>query len=90
MSDNINTFTESHNNAAVTPLLVTPKQVCKMLDISNATLWRLTHNDPNFPKKIAITAKKHVFKYSDLCKWAEGLNADASKNAITGREKAEA
>ena len=90
MSDFFNTSTESQNNASVTPLFVTAKQVCKMLDISNTTLWRLIHNDPNFPKKIAITAKKHVFKYSDLCKWAEGLNADASKNAITGREKAEA
>ncbi len=83
----LNSSTESKTNVSPLPLLVTAKQVCKMLDISNATLWRLTHNDPNFPKKIAITAKKSVFKYSDLCKWAEGLNADASRNAITGREK---
>lgn len=87
MLDILNTIPESQNSASPLPLLVTPKQVCKMLDISNATLWRLTHNDPNFPKKIAITAKKSVFKYSDLCKWADSLNADASRNAITGREK---
>lgn len=81
---------ESKNNVSLTPLLVTPKQVREMLNISNTTLWRLIHNDPNFPKKIAITAKKHVFKYSDLCKWAEGLNAEEPRNAITGREKEEA
>lgn len=90
MLDIVNTISESQNSASPIPLLVTAKQVCKMLDISNTTLWRLTHNDPNFPKKIAITAKKHVFKYADLCKWAEGLNVDASKNAITGREKEDA
>lgn len=68
-------------------VLVTPKQVCVLLGISNTTLWRLTRNDDRFPRGIKITNRKTLFRYSDLITWANSLNAEEPRNAVTGREK---
>lgn len=68
-------------------VLVTPKQVCVLLGISNTTLWRLTRNDDHFPRGIKITNRKTLFRYSDLITWANSLDSSLCKNVTTGREK---
>ncbi len=65
-------------------LLVNIKQACKMLNLSATTVYRLVKNDPNFPKLIKLTAKKNVFKYSDLKAWTDRLR-EGENQCVTGR-----
>lgn len=71
-------------NRELNQLLVNIKQACKMLNLSSTTLYRLVKNDPNFPKLIKLTAKKNVFKYSELKAWTDRLT-EGKKQCVTGR-----
>lgn len=55
-----------------------------MLNLSATTVYRLVKNDPNFPKLIKLTAKKNVFKYSDLKAWTDRLR-EGENQCVTGR-----
>jgi prophage regulatory protein len=43
----------------------------KYLGVSEVTLWRLSENDPDFPKKIRITKKCVGFRESELNAYLE-------------------
>lgn len=42
------------------------KGAARYLGISLTTLWRLSENDPAFPKKIRVSSRCCLYKISDL------------------------
>lgn len=55
-----------------TPLRVSQKTACQMLDLTAEGLRKLIAKDPNFPKKIKVgTARQSpaYFDYAELVQW---------------------
>lgn len=50
------------------PLLVSIKDVCKILGCGQVTLWR-KREDPTFPKPIKLTDRKVMYSFEQIKNW---------------------
>lgn len=69
-------MTNTKNSVTVTPVekfFINSREVCAMLGVSITTLWRLRHENADFPKAVMLTAKKPVWKLAEVKRWCEGL-----------------
>ena len=54
-----------------TPAIMRLKAVAYYLQISLPTLWRLSENDQQFPKKIRINSRCVGYRKTDIDQWLE-------------------
>lgn len=52
--------------------LIKITQVCKLLGISRATLWRIIQQDTSFPKKRYISPNRVAFVEAEIHEWIQG------------------
>ena len=58
-----------------TPEFLTTKEVCKLLHVSVATIWRFR---ASFPAPIRIGTGKNLYRKKDIDKWADEQQAAAA------------
>lgn len=55
--------------------LIRPSKVCQMLDISKATLYRMTQT-PDFPKSVRISARAVAFDAAEIQEYINERKAE--------------
>ena len=60
------------------PMLLRPSAVARRLGVSRSTLWRLSRNDPDFPKSIGLTRGAVAWRVSELDAWVDRRAGESS------------
>ena len=63
----------------MTPIIITKKDIAKIVGLSYPTVHQL-EKDGQFPKRKQLTVKRVGWLYSELEDWAINLNTSASHN----------
>lgn len=59
------------------PIFLTVSQVADLIGVSKATVYRMVHEQPAFPKPQKIGKRASRWRYDEVKKWADKLKAFA-------------